>query len=394
MQQKVIYLDYNSTTPVAEEVIKEMLPYFNVHYGNPSSNDHPYGWKAKEAIEQARERLARLISCESKEIILTSGATEAINLALKGCFESARERKNHIITVKTEHKAVLSCCNKIEQKGGKVTYLNVDKTGLLDIDHLKENITNDTFLVCVMLVNNETGVIQPIDKISQICKKYKILLLCDATQAMDKISIDVNKLGIDLMAFSSHKMYGPKGVGALYINLKNENLKLNAQIDGGGQEMNFRSGTLNVPGIIGFGKAADLIINSKGDNPIDINGLRNYLESSLLELKDVEVIGSKVNRVSNVSDLLFRGVNSEKLILSLNHRIAVSNGSACNSYDIKPSHVLKAMNYSDEEAFSSIRFSLGRYTTFDEIEQAIQTVKKSVHLIRNKSRLIHFSIFN
>lgn len=372
-----IYLDYNATTPVDQRVVDTMLPFFNSLYANAGSS-HLFGLTVKEAIDEAGEKIAELITADPKEIIYTSGATEAVNLALKG-IEKANG-KNHIITVKTEHKAVLDTCIYLEKQGFLVTYLDVGKDGLIDLDELKNVITDKTLLVCVMFVNNETGVIQPIKEIAEIAHDKNCLVFCDATQAVGKVPVNVKDLGTDLMAFSAHKFYGPKGIGALYVSSELKKTIV-AQIHGGGQQFNIRSGTLNVPGIIGMGKAAEIAIEEMDSNSRKIKDLRDHLENSLLKITNTFVNGDRDHRIFNTSNICFSDVNSEKMILSLGN-ISVSSGSACNATTSKPSHVLKAMGMNDLDALSSIRFSLGKFTTKSEIEMTVQKIEKIVLQLR------------
>jgi cysteine desulfurase len=384
-----VYLDNNATTRVDPRVLEIMMPYFTEHYGNAASRSHSFGWEAEEAADYAREQVAQLIGAEPKEIIFTSGATESDNLALKGVFEMYAAKGNlpagqpgHIITAVTEHKAVLDSCKHIEKLGGQITYLNINKEGLIDLDELRKAIKPDTILISIMYANNEIGVIQPIKEISAIAKRNGILFFTDATQAAGKIPIDVNKDGIDLMAFSAHKMYGPKGVGALYLRRKNPRVKVTAQIDGGGHERGMRSGTLNVPGIVGFGKACELCrIEMKKDTE-QIKKLRDKLESELLKLKDVYINGSIENRLPNVSNLSFKHAESEALMLGFNKNIAVSSGSACTSATLEPSYVLKAIGVEDDLAKAAIRFGLSRFTTGEEIDYTIQQVTATVLKLR------------
>lgn len=347
---------------------KPSLPYFTDFYAN-STSQHIAGLTVNEAVENAAWHTADLINADTEEIIYTSGATESINLAIKGLIN---EEKKHIITVSTEHKAVLETCHFMESIGFEISYLPVDKDGLLDINLLNETITAKTLVFIGMLSNNETGVIQNVSEISTILKNKNVLFMCDATQSAGKILIDVKTLGIDLLVLSAHKFYGPKGVGALYISAKAK-LKLLPQILGGGQQRKLRSGTLNVPGIIGLGKAAEIAVNQleKDKNRIEI--LRNKLEIGLLQFKDSFVNGNIQNRICNTSNICFPGVNSEKLIMALGN-ISVSNGSSCSAVTSEPSHVLKAMGLSDEDALSSIRFSLGRFTTEEDIDIVIERV--------------------
>jgi cysteine desulfurase len=378
-----VYLDNNATTRIDPRVLETMIPYFTEYYGNAASRNHSFGWEAEEAVDYAREQVAELIGAGPKEIIFTSGATESDNLALKGVYEMYASKGNHLITVITEHKAVLDSCNHIEKLGGEITYLNVNKNGLIDLEELKKAIKPNTILFAIMYANNEIGVIQPIKEISSIARKNGILFFTDATQAVGKIHIDVNKDGMDLMAFSAHKIYGPKGVGALYVRRKNPRVKVIPQIDGGGHERNMRSGTLNVPGIVGFGKACELCrIEMKKDTE-QIKKLRDKLESGLLKLGDVYINGSIENRLPNLSNLSFKYAESEALMLGFNKDIAVSSGSACTSATLEPSYVLKALGVEDELAKAAIRFGLSRFTTEEEIDYAIQQVTSTVLKLRD-----------
>ncbi|KQW99537.1 cysteine desulfurase family protein [Flavobacterium sp. Root420] len=368
LQPPTIYLDNNATTRLDERVLDAMLPYFTDLYANASSS-HLAGLETREAVENAAWQTANLIGATEEEIIFTSGATESINLAIKGL---ANENKKHIVTVATEHKAVLETCRYMESIGFEITYLSVASDGILDVNILNEVITTKTLIVIVMITNNETGVIQNIAEISGVIHAKNALFLCDATQAVGKIFIDVKKLGIDLLALSAHKFYGPKGVGALYISAEAK-IKLSPLLNGGNQQRKLRSGTLNVPGIIGLGKAAEIAVLEIDNDYNRIILLRDQLENGLLKIEGSFVNGNSQNRIYNTSNICFPGVNSEKLILALQN-IAVSNGSSCSSVTSQPSHVLKALGLSDEEALSSIRFSLGRFTTAQEIEQTIERV--------------------
>ena len=375
-----VYLDHNATTPVDQRIVDAMLPYFNSLYAN-SGSSHLFGLTVKEAIDKAGEKISELISANPKEIVYTSGATEAINLALKGIEKT--NGKNHIVTLKTEHKAVLDTCIYLEHQGISVTYLDVGNEGLIDLDELKNAITDKTLLVCIMLVNNETGVIQPIKEIAEIAHDKNCFVFCDATQAVGKIPVNVKNLGIDLMVFSAHKFYGPKGIGALYLSSKLKK-SIVAQIHGGGQQFNLRSGTLNVPGIIGMGKAAEIAIEEMDSDSQKIKKLRDELENSLLKIPNTFINGDKNNRIYNTTNICFSNVNSEQMILSLGN-ICVSSGSACNATTSKPSHVLMAMGMSDLDALSSLRFSLGKFTTISEIVTAIQKIEKIVLQLRKDS---------
>ncbi|WP_291148503.1 cysteine desulfurase family protein [Flavobacterium sp. UBA7680] len=366
--QQNIYLDNNATTRVDERVLKAMLPYFTDFYAN-STSQHIAGLSVNEAVENAAWQTADLINADVDEIVFTSGATEAINLAIKGLADQDRK---HIVTVATEHKAILETCRFMESIGFEVSYLPVNREGVLDLNLLNEITTDKTLVFIGMLSNNETGVIQNVSEISAILKSKNVLFLCDATQAVGRIHIDVKTLGIDILTLSAHKFYGPKGVGALYISAKAK-LKLLPQITGGGQQRKLRSGTLNVPGIIGLGKAAEIAVNELETDKNRIEILRNELEKGLLHFEGSFVNGNIHNRVYNTSNICFPGVNSEKLIMALGN-ISVSNGASCSAVTSEPSHVLKAMGLSDEEALSSIRFSLGRFTNSEEIDIAVERV--------------------
>lgn len=380
-----IYLDYNATTPCDPRVMEEMLPYFSLRFGNAASRSHPFGWEAAEAVEEAREQISKLIGADAQEVIFTSGATESDNLALKGVFELFARKRNHIITVKTEHKAVLDTCLHLEKRGAKLTYLPVNREGLIDLADLEAAIRPDTILVAVMWANNETGVIQPMKPIGEVCEKHGVLFFSDATQAVGKMKTNPRENGIHLMAFSAHKMYGPKGVGALYISRKSPRVKLAAQMDGGGHERGMRSGTLNVPGIVGFGKAAEIASREMGQEAARLQSLRNKLEQALTSLDEVYVNGSLESRMPHVSNLAFRHVDDEALISTFNREIALSAGSACTSASLEPSHVLAAMGLEDDLLSSSLRFSLGRFTTEADIDFTIEAVRKGVQQLRELS---------
>jgi len=382
-----VYLDNNATTPMDPRVLETMIPYFTEHFGNSASRSHTFGWEAEEAVDYAREQVAKLINANPKEIIFTSGATEADNLALKGVCEMYALKGNHIITATTEHKAVLDTCKHIEKLGGEITYLNVNKEGLIDLSGLEAAFRPSTILVAIMYANNEIGVIQPVKEISAIAKKHGVLFFTDATQAVGKISVDVIKDGIDLMAFSAHKMYGPKGVGALYVRRKNPRVKVTAQMDGGGHERSMRSGTLNVPGIVGFGKACELCrLDMESDN-LRISKMRDKLEICLLKLEEAYVNGSREHRLPHVTNISFKHVEGEGLLMGLNKNIALSSGSACTSASLEPSYVLKALGLEDDLAHSSLRFSLSRFTTDEEIDYAIEQVSNTVLKLREMSPL-------
>ncbi len=377
-----IYLDHNSTTPCDARVVDAMIPYFSIAFGNAASRNHSFGWVAEEAVDNAREEVAKLIGAEPKEIIFTSGATESDNLALKGVFKMYAGKGNHIITCNIEHKAVLDTCRQIEKEGGEVTYLKVKNNGLIDLAELEAAIKPATILIAIMYANNEIGTIMPMKEISAIAKKKEVLVFSDATQAVGKIPVDVNKDGIDLMAFTAHKMYGPKGTGALYIRRKNPRVKLTAQIDGGGHERGMRSGTLNVPGIVGFGKACAIASTEMTDEAARMGKLRDKLQNGLLEIDESYLNGDKEFKLPHVTNIAFKYVEAEGLMMGLNKNIAISSGSACTSASIEPSYVLKALGLGDDLANSSLRFSLGRFTTEDQIDYTIEQVTKTVNKLR------------
>lgn len=384
--KRLIYLDNNATTPCDPRVVEKMVPFFHQVPGNAASRNHPFGWMAEEAVDYAREQIAKLINVDSKEIIFTSGATESDNLALKGIFEMYSRKGNHIITLKTEHKAVLDACKKIEKMGGEVTYLDVQPNGIVDLAQLEAAITDKTILVSVMWANNETGVIQPMKEIGAICEKHGVLFMSDATQAVGKIPVDPKATGVHLMAFTGHKMYGPKGVGALFVNRKNPRVKVTAQMDGGGHERGMRSGTLNVPGIVGLGKAAELAMQEMEADAERLSKLRDKLETALMNnLEEVYINGSTDHRMPHVTNISFKHVEGEGLMMTFNQNIAVSSGSACTSASLEPSYVLIALGLGDDLAHSSIRFSLGRFTTEEDIDYTIKALTDGVNHMRNLS---------
>ena len=381
-----IYLDNSSTTPVDPRVLEAMIPYYTEHFGNAASRSHPFGWSAEDAVDHAREQVARLINATEKEIIFTSGATEGDNLAMKGVFDMYSRKGNHIITVTTEHKAVLDTGKHIEKMGGEVTYLKVDNQGNIDLKVLEAAITDKTILVSIMYANNEMGTIHPIREIADIVHKKGALLFTDATQAVGKIPVDVIADGIDLMTFTAHKMYGPKGVGALYVRRKNPRVKVTAQLDGGGHERGMRYGTLNVPGIVGFGKAAELAMQEMHQDAERLSALRDKLENALLGLEEAYVNGNPNSRLPHLTNISFKYVEGEGLMMAFKD-IAVSSGSACTSASLEPSYVLKALGLGDDLAHSSIRFSLGRFTTEEQIDFTIDHVKTAVTKLREMSPL-------
>lgn len=384
--KRLIYLDNNATTPTDPRVVDAMLPFFHNVPGNAASRNHPFGWAAEEAVDYARDQIAKLLDVDTREIIFTSGATESDNLALKGVFEMYQKKGNHIITLKTEHKAVLDSCKKIEKMGGEVTYLDVDDKGLVNLQELEAAIKKETILISIMWANNETGVIQPMKEIGEMCAKHGILFMSDATQAVGKIKTHPKELGIHLMAFTGHKMYGPKGVGALFVNRKNPRVKVTSQMDGGGHERGMRSGTLNVPGIVGFGMAAELARKEMDADAARLSVLRDKLEKAFMDnLEEVYINGDVNNRMPHVCNISFKHVEGEGLMMTFNQEVGVSSGSACTSASLEPSYVLIAYGLGDDLAHSSIRFSLGRFTTDQDIDDTIALVSKGVNHMRDLS---------
>ncbi|RFM29703.1 IscS subfamily cysteine desulfurase [Deminuibacter soli] len=377
-----VYLDYNATTPVDPRVLETMLPYFSEYFGNAASRTHAYGWEADEAVEYARSQAAQLVGAEVKELIFTSGATEAVNLAIKGVLEMYASKGNHVVTCATEHKAVLDTCKHAEKNGASVTYLPVNNEGLIDLQQLEAAITGETVLIAIMYANNETGVVQPIAEIGAIARRHGVLFFTDATQAVGKIPVDVNRDNIDILAFSAHKFYGPKGVGGLFVRRKNPRVKITAQLDGGGHERGIRSGTLNVPGIVGLGKACELCRLEMEEDSRQVRILRDKLEEALLQLPDTFLNGSPEQRLPHVCNISFSNVESSVLMMGFGKNIAVSSGSACTSATMEPSYVLKALGLSDEMAYSSLRFSLGRFTTEEQVNYAIDQVKQGISQLR------------
>jgi cysteine desulfurase len=364
-----------------------MLPYFTEFYGNAASRNHSYGWEAEKAVQQARERIARLIGADPKEIIFTSGATESDNLAIKGVAEMYREKGDHIITCSIEHKAVLDTCKRLEKRGLRVTYLPVKKDGLIDLHELQNAMTDKTILVTIMAANNEIGVIQPFEQIGKLCRERGILFHSDATQAVGKLPLDVNKHYIDLLSISAHKMYGPKGIGALYVRRKNPRVQLVAQMDGGGHERGFRSGTLAVQNIVGLGKACEIAMEEGAKEACHLAGLRNRLKDKIMsELDEVYINGSMEHRLPGNLNISFAYVEGESLLMGIND-IAVSSGSACTSATLEPSYVLKALGTGDELAHSSIRFGLGRFNTEAEVDYVAARVVETVKRLRELSPL-------
>jgi cysteine desulfurase len=387
MLQLPVYMDYHATTPCDARVIDAMVPYFGHRFGNASSRGYSFGWQAAEAVQVAREELASFLHADPTEIVFTSGATESINLAIKGVYELLSGKGKHIITVSTEHRAVLDTCNHLEKIGADISYLPVQRDGLFEPDLLKSLIRPDTILIAVMVANNETGVIQPIKEIGQIARQHGIFFFTDATQALGKISLDVNRDNIDLLACSAHKIYGPKGVGALFVRRRDPRVRLIAQLDGGGQERGFRSGTLNVPGIVGFGKAVSLAAQEMHPNMESVGGLRNRLEHSILQLEGACLNGDFQKRLPTVSNISFTGGSGKRLLEGLLKDVAISSGSACSSASPEPSHVLIAMGLDNDKAKQAIRFSLGKYNTEEEIDFVIEKAKLTLQRIREFEKL-------
>ncbi len=382
---KPVYLDNHSTTQVDPRVVQAMLPYFTQHFGNAASKQHLFGWNAEAAVEKARHDVASLINASSEEIVFTSGATESINLTIKGVADEYRSRGNHIITVATEHSAVLDSVRKLERQGFDITILPVDNRGMVDSQTVKAAIRTDTILVSVMMANNEIGTIAPLKEIAACCKAQDVLFHTDATQAVGRIPVDVCILGVDLLSFSAHKMYGPKGVGALFVRLSKPSIRLATQLDGGGHERGLRSGTLNVPGIVGFGKACDLAGMEMKEEAIRVASLRNQLRDGLSDrVGDVWFNGHPEQTLPGNLNVIFSGVRADKLMMCVKD-IAVSTGSACSSGSPEPSHVLLAIGVEKQDAGSSIRFGVGRFTTSEEIEYTIEQFGEAVRLERERT---------
>jgi cysteine desulfurase len=382
-----VYMDNHATTPVDPRVLEEMMPYFTDKFGNAASRNHSFGWAGEEAVETARERIAKLIGATPKEIIFTSGATESDNLAIKGVAEMYREKGNHIITAVTEHKAVLDTCKRLEKYGYRVSYLPVQKDGLIDLDELKRAMDDKTILVTIMAANNEIGVVQPIAEIGKLCHEKGVIFHTDATQYVGKVPMDVIKQNLDLVSISGHKMYGPKGVGALYVRRKNPRVQLAPQIDGGGHERGMRSGTLNVPGIAGLGKACEICYQEMPQESCRMAGLRNRLRDKIMSrLDEVYINGSWEHRLPGNLNISFAYVEGESLLMGIND-IAVSSGSACTSATLEPSYVLKALGTGDDLAHSSIRFGLGRFNTEAEVDYVADRVVETVQRLRELSPL-------
>jgi cysteine desulfurase len=382
-----IYMDNHATTPVDPRVLEAMLPYFNDKFGNAASRNHEFGWVAEEAVENSRGQIARLINATPKEIIFTSGATESTNLAIKGVAEMYREKGNHIITQVTEHKATLDTCKRLEKYGYEVTYLPVEKDGRINLDDLRRAITPKTILISIMYANNEIGVLQPVEEIGKIAKEKGVFFHVDGVQAVGKVPVDVQKEGIDLMSISAHKIYGPKGVGALYVRRKNPRVQLAAIIDGGGHERGMRSGTLNVPGIVGLGRACEICRKEMAEEGKRLAGLRDRLKKEIFsQLDEVFINGSMEHRLPNNINISFAYVEGESLLMGIND-VAVSSGSACTSATLEPSYVLKALGVGEDLAHTSIRFGLGRFNTEEEVDYVANRVIDTVKRLRELSPL-------
>ena len=391
--KRPIYMDNQATTPMDPRVLEAMLPYFTEKFGNAASRTHPFGWEAEEAVERAREQIARLINAKSKEVIFTSGATESDNLAIKGGVEFYKDKGNHVITCVTEHNAVLDTCKVLERAGkATVTYLPVDRYGMVDPDAVRNAITDQTVLISIMYANNEIGTIHPVREIGTIAKEKEVLFHCDATQGVGKVPVDVERDGIGLLSMSGHKVYGPKGCGALYVRSKGPRVRLTPQIDGGGHERGMRSGTLNVPGIVGFGKACELCGQELESEAARLIALRTRLYEGLTtRLEEVHLNGHPTRRLPGNLNLSFAYVEGESFLMGLNQEVALSSGSACTSATLEPSHVLKALGIGEELAHASIRFGLGRFNTEEEVDYVIERVVEVTRRLRQLSPLYEMS---
>lgn len=383
-----VYMDNHATTPVDPRVLETMLPYFAEKFGNPASRNHSFGWEAEAAVDEARGHIARLIHAASpKELIFTSGATESVNLAIKGVAESYKNRGNHIVTCATEHRAVLDSCKALERQGYRVTYLPVDRFGLVDVEHLRQTLTEKTILISIMAANNEIGTIHPIREIGRVAKEKGIIFHCDATQAVGRIPMGVEEMGIDLLSMSAHKIYGPKGIGALYVRSKKPKVHLSPIIDGGGHERGMRSGTLNVPGIVGFGKACEISAQELPVEGARLSQLGERLKHGIFSrLDEVYLNGHSTQRLPGNVNISFAYVEGESLLMGLKE-IALSSGSACTSAKVEPSHVLRAIGVKEELAHASIRFGLGRFNTEEEVDYTIHRVAQEVSRLRGLSPL-------
>lgn len=382
-----IYMDNHSTTPCDPRVVEAMLPYFTEKFGNSASRNHSFGWEAEEGVDTARKQIAKLINADSKEIVFTSGATESNNLALKGVAEMYREKGDHVITSSTEHRAVIDPAKSLEKKGVKVTYLSVDKTGTVNPDDVRNAITDKTILISIMLANNEIGTINPIKEIGKIAKEKGVLFHCDATQGVGKIPVNVQELGVDLMSFSAHKIYGPKGIGALYVRRRAPRVRLAPMLDGGGHERGMRSGTLPVPLIVGFGKAAELCEQEMATESVRMMALRDRLKAGIMGvMEEVYLNGHPTERLPGNLNISFAYVEGEALLMGVKE-IALSSGSACTSATLEPSYVLRALGVGSDLAHSSIRFGIGRFTTEEEVDYTIDRMLKAVNHLREMSPL-------
>jgi cysteine desulfurase len=386
-----VYLDNHATTACDPRVLEAMLPWFTRDYGNASSRQHAFGLRSSEGVKNARQSVADLIGCSPEEIIFTSGATESVNLALKGCADMYAAKGRHIITCATEHAAVLDTCKSLERAGFRVSILGVDGQGRVDMNALSDEIGPDTILAAIMLANNETGLIQDIRKASAICREKNVLFFTDATQAVGKIPVDVEELGVDMLCLSAHKFYGPKGVGALYVRRKNPRVRLSPMLDGGGHEKGMRSGTLNVPGIVGLGKAASLAADEMGSDMERVGSLRNRMEETLLREEEVFVNCAHSPRLPTVSNISFRFTEGQALLGAICREVAISSGSACSSASMEPSHVLTAMGLGRDLAYATLRISLGRYTSVPEIQFAENVILKAVRTMRQQGQLWSFA---
>jgi cysteine desulfurase len=383
--QLPIYMDYNATTPIDSRVLEAMIPYFTEHFGNPHSRSHKFGWEAEEACEKARASVARLIGANPKEIVFTSGATEANNIAIKGVARFYRDQKKHIITAQTEHKCVIESCRQLANDGFDITYLPVQENGIINLDDLRAAIREDTLLVSIMAVNNEIGVIQPLKEIGEICRSKGVFFHTDAAQAFGKMPLDVEEMKIDLMSISGHKIYGPKGIGALYMRRK-PRVRLDSIISGGGQERGVRSGTLPTPLVVGLGKAAEIAAKGMREDQAHIKKLSDKMINSLMEIPEVYLNGDRNQRIPGNVNLSFSCIEGESMIGAIKD-LAVSSGSACTSSSLEPSYVLKAIGVDEELAHTSIRFGLGRFTTEEEVNHAIKLVKNAINKLRELSPL-------
>ena len=385
-ERPFIYLDNNATTPVDPAVLETMMPYFHALPGNAASRSHQHGWIAEEAVDLSRSEIATSLNAEPKEIIFTSGATESCNLAIKGMMAAYRRKGKHLVTVQSEHRAVLDSCKGLQKLGAEITYVPIRDDGRIDPDEISKALRPDTVLVSLMWANNETGVLHPVHEIGEICARAGVLFFCDATQAVGKIPVDVKAAQVSALAFSGHKIYGPKGIGGLYISSRNPRVQLKAQIDGGGHERGFRAGTLNVPGIVGMGKAISIAHAQMEKESARIARLRDRLEEGLIAaVAEIGINGSLEHRLPNTTNIRFRYISSESLMLDFNREIGVSSSSACTSGSLDPSHVLLAMGMDNDDAHSALRFAVGRFNTEEEIDYVIKRVAKGVLSLRRSS---------